>query len=127
MKKILAILTLGLTLVGGLVGALPVMADGTDMCDDFKNDSQLYEAAGCQNTKRADEVVNGVMQVVFACVGLLAVGVMILGGVMYVTSVGDAQRAYRARNIILYGVIGLIVSLMAYAIVFFVSGALSGA
>lgn len=126
MKKILAIFILGLTLVGGLVGALPAMADGANVCDDFASDPQLAGVAGCQDTKRADEVVNGVMQVVFACVGLLAVGVMILGGVMYVTSVGDAQRAYRARNIILYGVIGLVVTLMAYAIVFFVSGAISG-
>ena len=46
--------------------------------------------------------------------------VIILGGVYYVISQGEAAKITRAKNTILYGVVGLIISLLAYAIVNFV-------
>lgn len=52
--------------------------------------------------------------------GAIAVVIIIFGGVRYVTSTGDAMRVKQAKDTILYGVIGLIVSILAFAIVQFI-------
>ena len=45
---------------------------------------------------------------------------IIIGGVTYMTSSGDAGKVKKAKDTILYGVIGLVVVALAYAIVNFV-------
>ena len=52
--------------------------------------------------------------------GFMAVVMIIMGGISFITSQGDAAKVTRARNTILYGVIGLIVAILAFAIVNFV-------
>lgn len=52
--------------------------------------------------------------------GAIAVLAIIFGGVRYVTSTGDAARVKQAKDTILYGIIGLVVSILAFAIVQFV-------
>ena len=47
---------------------------------------------------------------------------IILGGVTYVTSNGDAAKLAKAKNTIIYSVIGLVIALLAFAIVNFVLG-----
>lgn len=56
--------------------------------------------------------------------GALAVIVIIIGGLRYITSTGDAARVKQAKDTIFYGVIGLVVAILAYAIVKFISNAL---
>lgn len=54
----------------------------------------------------------------------IAVIIVIYGGIRYIISQGDASHVAAAKNTILYAVIGLLVSLFAYAIVQFVVKAL---
>ena len=49
---------------------------------------------------------------------------IILGGISYATSQGDPGKVKKGKDTILYGIIGLVVALLAYAIVNFVLGAL---
>ena len=56
----------------------------------------------------------------FFVIGALAVIMIIFGGIRYATSNGDAGNVKKAKDTILYSVVGLIVTLMAYAIVAFV-------
>ena len=51
---------------------------------------------------------------------------IIIGGVKYMTSQGDAAKIKSAKDTILYAVIGLIVALLAFAITNFILGALGG-
>lgn len=124
MKKIgLALAAVATVLTGMFFPVAPVMADGladSDLCNEI-TDPDLLEAAGCNTTKKADEVVNAVLKVVLSFVGLIAVGVMIYGGFVYMTSTGDAGKAQKGKHVIMYGLIGLVVALLAYAIVIFVS------
>jgi hypothetical protein len=53
--------------------------------------------------------------------GAIAVIVLVFGGLRYVTSTGDAARVKSAKDTIMYGVIGVVVAIMAYAIVNFVT------
>jgi ABC-type Fe3+ transport system permease subunit len=52
--------------------------------------------------------------------GMIAVLFIVIGGLRFVTSNGDSNQASQARNTVLYAVIGLVVAIMAYAIVNFV-------
>lgn len=126
MKKIL--LGIVSAVVLGLGMMMPVIAENTNICDDATIDPELKEAAGCPDPSNpADRdktifpTVMNLINVVLAVVGILAVIVIIYGGVSYVISTGEASKVAKAKNIVLYGVVGLVVALLAYSIVYFVS------
>lgn len=52
--------------------------------------------------------------------GAIAVIVIVIGGLKYVTSDGDPGKIKSAKDTILYAVVGIIVAILAYAIVNFV-------
>ena len=66
-----------------------------------------------------DNVI-GIINAVIGVLGVVAVIVIIIGGVTYMTSSGDAGKVKKAKDTILYGVIGLVVVALAFAIVNFV-------
>ena len=59
-------------------------------------------------------------------IGVLCVVIIIVGGVTYTTSQGDSAKVAKATKTILYGVVGLVVCLLAFAIVNFVLSGISG-
>jgi len=70
--------------------------------------------------------IQGVIQVLLFIVGVAAVVMLIIGGIRFVTSGGDSQAAATAKNTVIYAIIGIIVAVLAYAIVQFVFGRISG-
>ena len=64
--------------------------------------------------------VGTIIDVILGVLGIVAVAVIILGGVQYTTSTGDPAKIKKAKDTILYGVVGLVVALLAYAIVNFI-------
>ena len=62
-------------------------------------------------------IVNTIVNVFLFLVGLLCVIMIIFGGFRYVTSSGDKQKVDSAKNTILYAIVGLIVALIAWALV----------
>lgn len=64
--------------------------------------------------------VQMIINVVIGVIGVVAVVVIILGGVTFVTSQGEAAKITKAKNTILYGIVGLVIALLAFAIVNFV-------
>lgn len=56
-------------------------------------------------------------------VGVVAVLFLILGGFQYITSAGNPESIGKAKNTILYAVIGIIVTLLAWAGVVFILNA----
>ena len=53
-------------------------------------------------------------------IGAVAVVMIVVGGLRYVTSAGDSSAINSAKNTIMYSVVGLIVAVMSYSIVNFV-------
>lgn len=68
----------------------------------------------------------GILNAVIGVLALVAVVVMIIGGVSYMTSSGDAGKVKKAKDTILYGLIGLVVCVLAFAIVNFVISQIIG-
>ncbi|MBQ3348363.1 hypothetical protein IJJ36_04010 [Candidatus Saccharibacteria bacterium] len=84
--------------------------------------AEIKKASGCPGADTYDlgesiiNIINGVLLVL----GLVAVIVIIVGGVQYMTSSGDAGKTQKAKNTILYAVIGLVICALSVAIVNFV-------
>ena len=81
-------------------------------------------SVGNQTPEQGIGAINGVINGIVGILGLACVIVMIVGGVKYMTSTGDPGKVKAAKDTILYGLIGLIVCALAFAIVNFVIGAL---
>lgn len=64
--------------------------------------------------------ITNILNAVIGILGLVCVVVMIIGGVNYMTSSGDASKVKKAKDTILYGLIGLVVCVLAFALVNFV-------
>lgn len=72
------------------------------------------------------QIQNIVNTLIFAS-GIIAVVFIIVGGLRYILSQGDEKAVQGAKNTVLYAVIGLVVVILAFAIVNFVlSGVSSG-
>lgn len=64
-------------------------------------------------------IVN-VLNVVFGTLGAIAVLIIVIAGFQYILSSGDPSKTAKAKNTILYALIGLVVALSSGAIVNFV-------
>ena len=69
-----------------------------------------------------DGIFKTVTNVLLFIIGAVAVIMLIIGGIRYTVSGGDSGAVTSAKNTILYAVVGIIVAILAYAIVNFVLG-----
>ncbi|MBR5389256.1 hypothetical protein IK146_01710 [Candidatus Saccharibacteria bacterium] len=117
MALTLAVVGAGAVLAPSNYAAAASWQDGMDaaMGDDVPTD--LDGTSGV-----VTQIINGALYVI----GVLAVVMVIIGGVQYTTSGGDQAAVTKAKNTILYGIIGLVIAILAYAIVNFVIGKVTG-
>ena len=73
-----------------------------------------------ENAGDLDITIGNILNIIIGSLGVIAVIVIIIGGVLYMTSSGDRGKVKKAKDTILYGVIGLIICVLAAAIVNFV-------
>ena len=124
MKKIaLNVIAAVVTVLGlGCVASIsPAYADGIKDC---------VGTVDCDTIKGSEEGIFGkgdlmgiltvIINVVVGVVGFIAVAMIVLGGINFATSQGDTSKVTKARNTILYGVVGLIMAILAFSIVNFV-------
>ena len=71
-------------------------------------------------------VFSRITNTVLLIVGLISVIMLVYGGLRYILSGGDSKKVTDAKNTILYAIIGLIISMLAYAIVHFVLNSVIG-
>ena len=75
------------------------------------------DRSGQQGGTTFDGGVQLVFPLLLFVIGLVSVIMIIIGGIRYVTSNGDSSQTKAAKDTILYAVVGLIIAIMAYAIV----------
>ncbi len=76
------------------------------------------------NGPTVSELIVNVVSILSFVSGVASVIAIIVGGIMYTVSGGNESRTKTAKDAILYAVIGLVISLSAYAIANFVIGKL---
>jgi multisubunit Na+/H+ antiporter MnhB subunit len=69
---------------------------------------------------RLMETIGDITNILLFLAGTIAVIMIILGGIRYATSQGDQTAISGAKNTVLYAIIGLVVTIISYAIVNFV-------
>ena len=82
-------------------------------CDGCPSD--LFGEAGAFR-----QITNTILYIV----GIIAVIMLIIGGIKYLVSGGDAKKVTDAKNTVLYAIIGIVICFFAYAIINFVVSAL---
>lgn len=79
-------------------------------------------------TKNMDDVTQGIVNLRNWFAGIfviLAVGIILIGAFMYMTSGGDATKTTKARGWIIGGIIGIVIAAFAFGIFSFVSTIIS--
>ena len=91
--------------------AVGTISDGANSARATDQPSNLFGDAG---------VFSKISSVLLFIVGAIAVIMIVIGGLRYVISGGDASQVQSAKNTILYALVGIIVAILAYAAVNFV-------
>lgn len=125
MKKIKIALVGVAVMLAGLFMTTPAMAikcpDGTR-----REEADTYAQCNLPPSEETGvssslwDTIQNIINWVLAALGLVAVIMIIVGGFNYMTSQGDATKTKKGRDSILYGIIGLLIALLAFAIVNFV-------
>ena len=68
-----------------------------------------------------DGIVPMVINTLLTLVGVVSVVMLIIGGIRYIISSGDQNAVTTAKNTILYAIIGLIIALLSYAAIGFIT------
>lgn len=79
--------------------------------------------SGIPEMSGQDLLANG-LNLTYFLAGAIAVIVIIVAGLMYNTAAGDSGKIAKAKNLLTYAIIGLVIVLCAYAITAFVTGKL---
>jgi len=69
-----------------------------------------------------DMLLQNGLNLTYFIAGIIAIIVIVVGGIMYTTSGGDSSSVTKAKNLILYSVVGLVLILAAFGITNFVIG-----
>ena len=119
MKKTL--IALSLVLSFGLVAPAILPNNSQVAYADAKTQIQSgLKAAGGDTKDTSGTLITSVINVMLFIIGVLSVIMIVYGGILYVISAGDSGRVSKAKNTIMYAIVGLVVALLAYAIVNFV-------
>lgn len=93
------------------VGAVNAIQDACNSSN--SGDNPVCNTSGDE----APAFVKTLVNVLLFIIGALAVVMIIWGGISYTTSAGDSGRVKKAKDTLMYAIIGLIVAFLAYAIV----------
>jgi hypothetical protein len=126
MKKIKYII-LALVMLATSAGfGVAVMQTNTGALDVFSGacTRDAADTAICKDRdkEQVPDYIKTIVNTMLYALAAVAVIIIILAGIYYTTSGGDPSLIKRAKDTLLYAVVGLIVAIMAYAIVNFVIG-----
>jgi drug/metabolite transporter (DMT)-like permease len=88
-------------------GALAAKPDGAKTC--------LFKNSSCTSG-----IFTDIVNIALFLIGAISVIMIIYGGIRYTISGGEAKNVTAAKDTIMYAVVGLVVAILAYAIVNFV-------
>jgi len=127
-KKTATALLATLALAVGLVFVAPTVGAVATDCSStltLKSGASCVRGTGQASSLFGTEgILTKIINTVLFAVGLISVVMLIYGGVRYTVSGGAADAVKNAKNTILYAIVGVVISLLAYAIVNWVVGAL---
>lgn len=120
MKKLF--LSLGVVL--SLTFALAATPASAQLGVGLKNLQKANKNTGLQSN--LEDTVGTVIKTVLAMVGTIFLGLTIYAGILWMTASGNEEQVAKATNIIKAAIIGLFITMSAYAITYFVASRVGG-
>lgn len=129
MTKKLKTIIISLVALFGLgfgLASIPAYADA-DICTMENVSQSVRDASGCSDgkVKPLPDVVIYIINIAIGLSSLVAVIFIIVGGFNYMTSTGESTKIEKAKKTIIHAVIGLIICILAFAIVNFTINAIN--
>lgn len=120
-KIIKIFLILLATLCFTLLPVTPTFAQcSDDVCTKNTYPDSVKAACGCKgsnkNQTEISTVVGNIIRTIIGILGIVAVVIIVIGGINYMTSAGDPSKVKKAKDTILYAIIGLVVCALAFGI-----------
>lgn len=84
------------------------------------------ENIGIPQVEANDSTISVILNIAFTAIGAVAVFFLVIGAFRYIISNGEQAQIQKAKNTIMYSVVGIVVSLLAFTIVQFVLGRIFG-
>lgn len=133
MKSLVDKLRIGLLLVPALTFGLSFFAPSVANAACDTTNLNVTNGANCAQGNNTptnlfsgdDSIFKNVVNILLFIVGAVSVIMLIFGGIRYVTSGGAQDQVTGAKNTIMYAIIGIVVAILAFAVVNFVVGGLS--
>lgn len=107
--------------------ALSVSAQGTADETFGINEVQTGLGGTLDNTRTPTEIITSIINIALGFLGLIAVGIILLGGFKWMTAAGNEDKTTEAKQLLGAGVIGLVIILAAWALATFVIQQIYGA
>ncbi len=96
-------------------------ASKNQACEGLKVGDEFIDCGSeAQSGGGVSSIMATVLNVLSLVAGIIAVVMIIIGGIKFMTSRGDPSATASARNTIIYAIVGIIIVVLAQSIVFFV-------
>lgn len=123
---------IGYALGAGAALALAATAHaaGTDIDDFFGGgvgDSANFADAANLGDANLQDVIASVIKTILSFLGIVAVVIILMGGFQWMTAGGSEEKVKKAKSLITQGIIGLVITILAFAIATFVIKSITGA
>ena len=115
-KVLMALMCLAMVLTAVSPVSLPVYAGSRE---EAQNGAKLVDGGGSAKQDLPD-IITTIINVMLFIAAALAVIMIIYGGIRYITAHGDEMQVIVAKDTIVYSVAGLIIAILAYALVTFI-------
>jgi hypothetical protein len=89
------------------------MAPNSAVCKDLKDSQDESDAA-------FNNITRNIINVALFVLGIVAIIMIIISGIRWTTSRGDPNSVTKARQILMYSIVGLVIAASAFAIFNFV-------
>ncbi|MDT4838723.1 hypothetical protein FQZ97_724880 [compost metagenome] len=132
-KTMLASLLAVPVLAFGVVALAPAQTANAQAACPESGVGTISQGAGCAKGAETPNQLFGdggifttIVNILLFIIGAISVIMLIIGGIRYTISGGDSSAVTSAKNTIMYAIVGIIVAVLAFAIVNFVLKGLTG-
>ena len=124
MKKYLSIVFAFLLSVVVSFSALNTLSFAGGVPEACNQDPSFSELCKRGNENGLMTVVGNVLNAIYGIIAIVAVVMIVIAGIKYSTSQGDPGKVQSAKGTIVYAIIGLVITISAFAITNFILSAL---
>ena len=108
----------------GVAGLMLLPASTAGAIDACSGSDTYICKSSPESLTGSNGIFTNAISVLLYIAGTVAVIMIVVGALRYITSDGDSSKASQARLTVIYSVVGLVIAIMSYGIVNFVVGRL---